>query len=127
MVDLSEAASPRGTVAGVPVSIPLYLSHVPNKVEQTVRYYGYYSNVTRGKRKKDDADDVIACILEPELTDKAFRRNRERLIQKIYEVDPLVCPRCAGPMRVIAFIEQVDVIGKILEHLGCGVHGANRS
>ena len=29
-------------------------SHVPNKGEQMVRYYGYYSNVSRGKRKKHD-------------------------------------------------------------------------
>jgi hypothetical protein len=27
-------------------------THVPNKGEQMVRYYGYYSNVSRGKRKK---------------------------------------------------------------------------
>lgn len=27
-------------------------SHVPDKGEQMVRYYGYYSNVSRGKRKK---------------------------------------------------------------------------
>ena len=27
-------------------------SHVPNKGEQMVRYYGYYSNVARGNRKK---------------------------------------------------------------------------
>ena len=66
-------------------------SHVPNKGEQMARYYGYYSNVARGKRKK--ADDKIPCILVPELTDKAFRRNWARLIQKIYEVDPLVCPK----------------------------------
>jgi hypothetical protein len=26
-------------------------SHVPNKGEQTVRYYGYYSHVSRGKRR----------------------------------------------------------------------------
>ena len=83
--------------------------------------------MSRGKHKKADEDDFIACILEPELTDKAFRRNWARLIQKIYAVDSLVCPWCAGPMRVIAFIEQVDVIGKLLEHLNCGVHGASRS
>lgn len=29
-------------------------SHVPNKGEQMVRYYGYYSNVSRGKRKKTE-------------------------------------------------------------------------
>jgi hypothetical protein len=25
-------------------------SHIPNKGEQMVRYYGYYSNVSRGRR-----------------------------------------------------------------------------
>ena len=83
-----------------------------------VRYYGYYSNVARGKRKKADADDYIPCILEPELTDSAFRKNWARLIQKIYEVDPLICSRCNGPMRVISFIEDKQVIRKILKHLG---------
>ena len=29
-------------------------SHVPDKGEQMVRYYGFYSNVSRGKRKKQD-------------------------------------------------------------------------
>jgi hypothetical protein len=33
-------------------------SHVPNKVEQMVRYYGYYSNVCRGKRKAREEDDL---------------------------------------------------------------------
>ena len=92
-------------------------SQVPTKGEQMVRYYGYYSNVARGKRKKADVDNKIPCILEPELTDKVFRRNWARLIQKIYEVDPLVCPKCSGAMRVIAFIEDPDVIKKILKHL----------
>ncbi len=40
------------------------------------------------------------------------------MIQKIYEFDPLVCPKCSGAMRVIAFIEDPDVIKKILKHLG---------
>ena len=34
-------------------------SQVPNKGEQMVRYYGYYSSVARGKRKKVDADDYM--------------------------------------------------------------------
>ena len=62
-------------------------SHVPGKGEQMVRYYGYYSNVPRGKRKKADADVTIPCILEPELTDKASRKNWARLIQKIYPIE----------------------------------------
>ena len=52
------------------------------------------------------------------MADKTFRKNWARLIQKIYEVDPLVCPACRGEMRVIAFIEDQEVIRKILVHLG---------
>ena len=63
------------------------------------------------------AHGCLPCILEPELTDKAIRKNWARMIQRIYEVDPLVCPKCHGPMRVIAFIEDPDVIKKILKHL----------
>jgi len=93
-------------------------SHVPNKGEQMARYYGFYSNVARGKRKKTDADDKIPCFLEPELTGKTSRRNWARLIQKIYEVDPLLCLRCFSEMRIISVIEDPDVMEKILKHLG---------
>ncbi len=68
-------------------------SHVPNKGEQMVRYYGYYSNVSRGKRRKQDQDEWIPCILEPVESSKDYRKNWARLIQKIYEVDPLTCPK----------------------------------
>jgi hypothetical protein len=61
-------------------------SHVPNKGEQTVRYYGHYSNVSRGHRKRARTDDLIPYILEPELSPKEFRKNWARLIQKIYPV-----------------------------------------
>ncbi|MEO8082494.1 MAG: hypothetical protein ABI780_01595, partial [Ardenticatenales bacterium] len=35
----------------------------------------------------------------------------------IYEVDPLVSPKCGGQMRVIALIQDPTVIDKILKHL----------
>jgi len=105
-------------------------SHIPNRGEQMVRYYGYYSNVSRGKRKEAGTDDAIPCILEPVGDDaipcilepvgnvKALRKSWARLIQKIYEVDPLVCPKCQGVMRIISFIEDRQVIRDILTHLG---------
>ncbi len=36
----------------------------------------------------------------------------------IYEVFPLICPHCFGPMRIIAFITFSADIHKILEHIG---------
>ncbi|MBW1737359.1 MAG: transposase [Deltaproteobacteria bacterium] len=101
-------------------------SDVPNKGEQMVTYYGFYSNVARGKRKKSDQDELIPSIFEPvedpdfsgDGTSKEYRKNWTRLIQKIYKVDPLTCPKCHGRMRIISFIEDEEVIKKILKHLG---------
>lgn len=39
-------------------------------------------------------------------------------IKKIWEVDPLICTKCGGEMRRIAFIYERAVIEKILRHLG---------
>ncbi|MBW1801944.1 MAG: hypothetical protein JRJ85_14570 [Deltaproteobacteria bacterium] len=47
-------------------------SHVPNKGEQMVRYYGYYSNVSRGKRKQENQDERILSILEPTESSKEY-------------------------------------------------------
>ena len=37
-------------------------SHIPNMGEQTVRYFGFYSNVFRGRRKKDNIDEADFVI-----------------------------------------------------------------
>lgn len=48
-----------------------------------VRYYGYYSNVSRGKRIRKDEDEGIPSILEADGSSKEYRKNWARLIQKI--------------------------------------------
>ena len=40
------------------------------------------------------------------------------LIARIYEVFPLLCPKCGGQMRLIAFISVGTQIRKILDHIG---------
>jgi hypothetical protein len=49
--------------------------HIPNRGEQMVRYCGYYSNVSRGKRQKGGGDDAVPCILEPQGDVKASRKS----------------------------------------------------
>ena len=93
-------------------------SHVPNRGEQMVRYYGYYSNVCRGRRQKEKTDAAIPAIIESDNTSPAKRKEWARLIQKIYEVDPLICPKCKGAMKIISFIDQPEVIKAILQHVG---------
>ncbi|MBE3084832.1 MAG: transposase [Bacteroidetes bacterium] len=41
-------------------------SHIPNKSEQMVRYLGFYSNVCRGKRKKNNIDEADFIIQDSE-------------------------------------------------------------
>jgi hypothetical protein len=82
-----------------------------------IRYYGYYSNKSRGLRKKAGADDQVPALIESEISFKEFRKNWARLIQKIYHVNPLVCTKCSGSMRIIAFIEDEQLVKKILKHL----------
>jgi len=104
-------------------------SHVPNKGEQIVRYYGYYSNLCRGRRKKADQDRLVPCILQPEESCKGYRKNwarftrlwradtKNRSLSRTWsgKIDPLTCPKCHGPMAIISFIEAEDVIEKILQ------------
>ncbi len=67
--------------------------------------------------RKLKTDEVIPSIMPGEMLSKQFRRNWARLIQKIYEIDPLVCPECMGEMRIIAFIEKPLLVKKILYDL----------
>ena len=71
-------------------------THIPDRNEQMVRYYGYYSNKSRGMRKKAEADDDGWNLIPTDRGNKALRKSWARLIRKVYEVDPLVCPKCKG-------------------------------
>jgi hypothetical protein len=49
-----------------------------------------------------------------------FRRPRPswaRLLHRIFEVDPLLCPKCGTEMKVVGVIMEPAVIDKILKHL----------
>ena len=73
----------------------------------------------RGKRKARGEDDALTTVLHPyDPSSAPSRKVWARMIQKIYEVDPLNCPKCDGAMRILAFIEDREVIRKILSHLG---------
>jgi hypothetical protein len=39
------------------------------------------------------------------------------MIRKVYEVDPMVCPKCGGQMKVIALLTDDVVIDRIINHL----------
>ena len=103
------------------------IMHIPEQRRHLVRYYGWCSNVSRGKRRKEGREhdrhvegDAAApsCAAKAETRDaRTLRRSWALLIKRIYEVDPSVCPSCGGEMKVIAFITERDVVDAILRHL----------
>ncbi len=39
------------------------------------------------------------------------------MIRKVYEVDPMVCPRWGHWMKVVAFLAADAVVDRIIDHL----------
>ena len=101
-------------------------SHIPNPGEQMSRYYGRYSNASRGKRRQVFTPATVhgsspALDSEEHSAAECFsqqrRRSWARLLRKVYEIDPWECPQCGYALEIIAVIEQGSVIRKILQHL----------
>jgi len=102
---------------------------VPDKWEQSVRYAGYYASKTKGKRREleekklaeqvdADDNDNIRLIKPPPEQKKKASRSWVRLIRKVYEADPLTCPKCGENMKVIAVITDPKQATRIATHLG---------
>jgi len=53
----------------------------------------------------------------PVLPPRTPRLPWAELLRRVYAIDALACP-CGGTMRVIAFLEEPQVVRGILEHLG---------
>lgn len=61
-------------------------------------------------------DEDIPEETECDISGKASRKAWARLLAKVYEIDPFVYPKCGSEMRVIAIIQDVAEIKKILKH-----------
>ena len=102
--------------------------HIPAKYKHTVLYFGWYSQASMGKRKKDGKLTAGKPVFFRQVEDdnKKIKYRWSQLIKKVY-ADPLtvkftallfrVCPRCGNQMKIIAFIKDKNVIKKILQHL----------
>jgi hypothetical protein len=120
--DVAETFDPAEFLARV-------IMHIPEPRRHLVRYYGAYSNVSRGKRRRQDVATIGAAPRDGEQAPsaravrdrspdaRALRRSWAQLIKRVFEVDPLVCPKCQGEMRIIAFIIDHNVVDAILRHL----------
>jgi len=109
--------------------------HIPPKGIQYIRRYGLYASRTRGKWSEHPEivrhapegwkaaqqtlplEDEVPEEAECDISEKASRKTWARLLAKIYEIDPFLCPKCGSEMRVIAVIQNTAEIKRIMKHL----------
>jgi hypothetical protein len=60
---------------------------------------------------------IFNFLIIAEECPKIPRRGWAEMIRKVYEVDPLLCLKCGGQMKIIAFITDFPVVDKIINHL----------
>jgi hypothetical protein len=89
-------------------------SHIPDKGQVMVRYYGLYANAHRGKTRKTAVSPVT---LSEEDRKPVPSKGWAAMIRKVYEVDPMICPKCGGTMKVVAFITDYAAVDRIIDHL----------
>ncbi len=96
--------------------LALLSCHITDRWERRVIPYGFWSNKSRGMRKKQETSEEVQ-IIEPKLSSKTYRKRWAAWINKIWNTDPLICPKCGATLEIIAFIEDHAVIKNILTSL----------
>ena len=114
------------------------VAHLPPRRAQLVRRYGIYSSRVRSKwtelpkitrfapegwtkahkAELELAQDSPESAELPEVPDSWARlrkKNWARLLKKVYEVDPFLCPNCGGTMVVVGVIEDPVKLKAIIE------------
>ena len=105
-----------------------------------IRYYGAYASRNRksiraarealAQQPSEDERESVPGVIDEALpgdeapleaalpgSAEAVRRQAwARLIRRVFEVNPMVCPRCQIEMEVVALITEPAVIDKILRH-----------
>ena len=91
----------------------LQISHdrLVGEIEQVL-----YANAHRGKVRKADRVPVLLGMIEEE-PKPVPSKGWAKMIRKVYEVDPLVCPKCGGRMKIVAFLTEYAVVDRIIRHL----------
>jgi hypothetical protein len=111
-----------------------FTQFIPPWGVRCIHYYGLYSSPCKARWQRLPHVARVAPALwkesHPEqlpgdpgfalrqtVLQRACRSAWARLIAKVYEVDPLICPKCGSEMKLIAVITEPPEVGKILRHL----------
>ena len=102
---------------------------VPPTYANLTRFHGVFAPTSRLRATVVPSSPVIenppsSLATSSASTPKAvaprstYRLDWAALLKRVFAVDVMVCPRCEGPMKVIACLEEPAVVTAILRHLG---------
>jgi hypothetical protein len=104
-------------------SVHRVTTQIPDARRHLIRYYGAYSHRSRGARRVREEAEATGTAKPSvgagadESPPQKSRASWARLLRRIYEVDPLLCPRCRGPLELLSVLVDPKVVDAILRHL----------
>jgi hypothetical protein len=98
--------------------LPRLADHIPDAGKHRTHFYAHYTNRVRGERPSEELGHQKHEAEQPKK--RRCSPSWARLIAKVFQTDPLVCRRCGGPLKVVAYITDTVTIrrSRILDHLG---------
>jgi hypothetical protein len=90
--------------------------HTPKTYESLNRYFGRYSCKRLGERA--NLSHSSAKEQESDYRQEVRKSSWAACIKKIYQANPLECPKCKAQMRIIAFIHDEHSIKDIMKAQG---------
>ena len=95
------------------------VDHIPPKSRHTIRYYGVYSNKSRGMERRSPPDSPPPVVAAPHASSaRALRPLWRDLIMRVWGSDPLECPECKATMRAVDTFFRPEEIEFFLRLLG---------
>ena len=89
--------------------------HIPDTGKHRAHFYGFYASRVRASRTGKDSSERPAEEAPPK---RRCPLSWARLISKVYQVDPLLCKGCGGPLKIVAYITDELFVRRILDPLG---------
>lgn len=102
---------------------------LPPPRQNQLRFHGLFASRARNRAAvaallppRDTPEPVAASASETPVGDARVVRPRKllwaALLKRVFAEDVLVCPRCEGPMRLIAVLTDPEIVRGVLRHLG---------
>ena len=96
--------------------------HIPRVFEQTTRYFGAYSPRTRGARQREERFKTFLQNnfqpLDDSPSSKPPSLGWARSMKSVFELNPLLCPKCGAEMKIRSFILSSREIEQLCKKLG---------